>query len=113
MSTAAVRKHWTRVAALGCLICGSPAQIAHCHGPSLCERDPRFLKPKGKKLPWQDWLVIPLAPLLHVEMDCDPAYFAARYGTPAQLLDIVCAQLDVDVWAQARALLRPTPKASP
>ena len=49
MSTAAVRRYWDQVAALGCVICGGPAEIAHCHGGSITERmqEP---KAKGKKL---------------------------------------------------------------
>lgn len=110
MSSAEIRRHWTRVAALGCLITRRPAVICHCHGPSLRERDPRFLKPKGKKMPWGDWLVIPLAPELHWLMDNDPAAFEQACGTPAQLLDIVAERTGVDVWARARALLKPTPE---
>jgi hypothetical protein len=107
MATAAVRRFWSQVAALGCLICGSPAQIAHAHGPSLRERDSRFLKPKGKKPRWGDWLVIPLCPPHHHMMDNDPRQFAAWYGPPALLVDAVAQRTAIDVWTRARAECKP------
>jgi hypothetical protein len=112
VSTAAIRRFWSQVADLQCLICGSPAEIAHAHGPSLRERDPRFLKPKGKKPAWGDWLVIPLCPDHHFYMDNAPHDFARWYATPANLVDVVATRTGVDVWGNARALLRPIPHAA-
>jgi hypothetical protein len=99
---ARIKAHWNRVAALPCIACGRHGvQIAHQHGPSLRERNPRFLKPKGKKMRWQDWLVLPLCPGCHAVCDNSPPAFAALRGTPAVLLDELCVMLMVDVWGLA------------
>lgn len=108
--TAEQGRHWNRVAELGCLITRRPAEIAHMHGPSLRERDPRFLKPKGKKTRWMHWLVVPLTPEIHWLCDNDPRAFAAACGTPAELLDIVAERTGVDIWAKARECLKPVPE---
>lgn len=52
MSNAA-KRHMQRVSELGCLICGSPAQLHH----------PRMAEAKGKKA--SDWLVVPLCSAHH------------------------------------------------
>jgi hypothetical protein len=49
----ALDQHMNRVAELGCLICGSPAQLHH----------PREGQGKGQRA--QDWLVMPLCPSHH------------------------------------------------
>lgn len=105
----AVREHWSRVAAMGCLLCGGPAEIAHAHGPSVTARG--FLKPKGKKMRWQDFLVLPLCPGHHrmqtMSLDNALASWEAIYGTCAMWLDHVSAQLGYDVWNLARAEMKP------
>jgi hypothetical protein len=108
MATAAVKRYWTRVAELGCLVCQRPAQIAHMHGPSIRERNPDFLKPKGRKHGWQDWLVAPLCVDHHWACDYSPLEFNAWYGTPAQMVDRTGERLGVDPWAMATALLKPS-----
>lgn len=66
MALAPVKRYWNKVAAMGCIITGGPAEIAHCHGGSLIEhgrsmgRD--YQKAKGKKLAHMDWLVLPISP---------------------------------------------------
>lgn len=108
MSTAAIRRYWTRVAALGCCVHGPDcqAEIAHCIGkPSVTERmqEP---KPKGRKLPRHDWLVLPLCPWMHRiavdSLDLCPRFFEAHYGTVAHHIDSIALQLGVDVWALAK-----------
>jgi hypothetical protein len=110
MASAAAKRHWTRVAALGCLVCGGPAEIAHAHGPSLTARG--FLKPKGKKQAWQDYLVLPLCPAHHrhqtMSLDNALATWESIYGTCAMHIDHVGAELGVDPWALARAVMRPS-----
>ena len=53
MSSAAIRRHWTRVAAMGCVVCGGPAEIAHCHGGSIVERmqEPKANVPDCSTMP--------------------------------------------------------------
>lgn len=106
MSTAAVKRYWQRVADLGCLISGGPAEVAHVIGkPSVTERlqEP---KPKGKKLPRHDWLVIPLAPEYHrilpYSLDLNPGEFERRYGPVAAMVDHVAAKLNTPVWELAQ-----------
>jgi hypothetical protein len=48
-----VGEYMGRVAELGCLICGSPAQLHH----------PRMGQGKAQRA--QDWLVVPLCPTHH------------------------------------------------
>src|SRR5690606_14770485 len=53
--TAAERRHWDRVRALGCLVCGRPATIHHVTG--YADRMGRIAR--GHRL------VVPLAPEFH------------------------------------------------
>jgi len=104
VASAAVRRHWTRVAAIGCVVCGGPAEIAHCHNDSIRERmqEP---KAKGKKLPRYDWLVIPLCSLHHrnsvAALDLNVGSFEAAFGTQASHIDRLCEVLGIDLWAKA------------
>ncbi len=63
MATAEVRRHWTKVAELGCILTGRPAEIAHCHGGSIKLLGSEFHPGWGQKQ--NDWLVLPLAPEIH------------------------------------------------
>lgn len=51
--TAAEKKHLSSVAALGCLICGAPAEIHH----------PRFCAGMSQRA--TNWLAVPLCPEHH------------------------------------------------
>ena len=102
MTIAAQRRFWNRVAALGCMVTGGPAEICHVVGkPSVTERihEP---KPKGAKLYRHGWLVIPLTPELHRldrdSLDLNPAAFEARYGPVAAMVDRVQELTGVPVW---------------
>ena len=53
--TAAEKRHFDRVAAMGCLVCGAPATIHHVTG--YADRPGRFSR--------DHWLVTPLCPLHH------------------------------------------------
>lgn len=103
------KAYWTEVAARGCIVpnCGSPATIAHAHGPSLREVHPDLLKPKGIKKRWMHWLVLPLCPLHHGIMDneSEAAFFRVARGTPRMLLHKLAFRLDIDVFAMAFAAM--------
>ena len=100
MSTAAVRRHWARVAALGCWNDGRPAQIAHAHSGSIVERmqEP---KAKGRKLPRYDWLVIPLCPECHAELDANVKAWEEKYWSQALIIDRQCQRFGVNLWQKA------------
>ncbi len=90
---------------MGCAVHGPgcEAEIAHVIGkPSVTERV-KEPKPKGKKLPRHDWLVIGLCPYLHRQtcysLDYAPDEWEASYGPVATLLDRLAEKLGVDVWA--------------
>jgi len=77
----AERKYLGRVAALGCLICGSPAQIHH----------PRFGQGLSQRAP--NWLAIPLCPEHHqgnaegdISVHGSPEQFKNFYGSELDLL---------------------------
>lgn len=105
--TAEQKRHWNRVAAMGCLICQGPAEIAHAHGASIVERmqEP---KAKGKKLQRMHWLVLPLCPHDGREgngsasLDDNPRAWEAKHGTQADWIDILCVRLGIDLWALAK-----------
>lgn len=106
MASPHIRRFWFRVAALGCVVCGNPAEIAHVVGkPSVTERI-REPKPKGKKLQRHDFLVLPACPFHHRlapdSLDLNPREFERRYGPVAGHLDAIAAVLDVDVWAHSQ-----------
>jgi hypothetical protein len=104
MSTAAVKRYWDRVAALGCCICSAPAEIAHCHGGSMVP----IMGPhaKGKKVPRFDWLVLPLCPKHGREqfggLDANVRDWERRFGTQLVHLLRLSTDLDVNIWAHAR-----------
>lgn len=106
MAAAKVKRYWAQLAELGCLVCGAPAEIAHCHGGSIVERmhEP---KAKGKKLARMDWLVLPLCPAHGREpypdaLDTDVVRWEARWGTQAVYIDRLGRCFGLDLWALAR-----------
>lgn len=65
MPSAAIKEHWSRVAALGCIVSGyKPATIHHIHGGSVVLELGFEWQPGGAQKQ-NDWLVIPLAPEYH------------------------------------------------
>ncbi len=100
-ATAAQKRLWTRIAALGCLICQRPAQIAHAHSGSVCERlqEP---KAKGKKLQRMNFLVLPLCPYHHQWLDAGVRQWEIDYGPQAAYIDDLCVLLETDLWALAK-----------
>jgi len=105
MSTAIVRRYWTRLVADGCLICQRPATVAHCHGGSIVERmgEP---KAKGKKLARYDWLCLPLCPEHAGEsvngLDAGPRKWEARFGTQAHFIDVLAVKHGLELWKLAK-----------
>jgi hypothetical protein len=105
MSTAEIKRHWTRVAALGCCISHSPGPtLHHVHGGSC-----RFVgihKGMGQKT--SDWLVIPLAAQYHCAgpQAIDGGGITVReweelFGTQVEFLEWVSRRLGVDVFQKA------------
>jgi len=77
------REHLARVAEMGCIICGSPAEIHHVRaGMGMGQRNDHFN-------------VIPLCPNHHrnggygVAFHAGKKGFEAKYGTEAELLETV------------------------
>jgi len=106
MATAAVKRYWGRLAAMGCILCGAPAEIAHAHGGSIVERmqEP---KARGKKLARMDWIVLPLCYLHHrdtspVGLDRDVAAWERANGTQARYIDLLCGRTGINLWELAR-----------
>jgi hypothetical protein len=99
-----IKAHWTRVAALRCLIStDTRVTLHHCHGGSMIGRG--VMRMKGRKT--SDWLVIPIAARFHTgrygidmgSMSVDR--WERLFGTQAGMLDLVCARLGYDVWGRA------------
>ncbi len=101
MASAAVKRYWSKVAELGCIICERPAQIAHCHNGSVRERM-RECKAKGKKLARFDWVVLPLCPQHHHELDVGVRAWETCYGTQVYWIDRIANWLGVRVWELAQ-----------
>jgi hypothetical protein len=114
MPSAPVKRSWDQVAALGCCICGGPAEIAHAHGGSIVERmqEP---KAKGKKLPRYDWLVLPLCYRHHRDtsvegLDQNVQRWEAWYGPQADHIDRLMVKLGMNVWALAKVGSKTMPR---
>ena len=101
MSGAEIRRHWSRVAALGCSVSQRPnPTLHHCRGGSLLERG--VWRGAGRKT--SDWLVIPLDAEFHTGGASTSAAspseeWEPKFGRQADHLDAVCAALGVNVWA--------------
>lgn len=102
MASASVRRYWGRLAAMGCILCGGPAEIAHAHGGSIVERM-QECKAKGKKLARYDWLVLPLCYAHHqdtspVGLDRDVRAWERRFGSQASYIDLLCGKTGINLW---------------
>lgn len=101
MSTAEIRRHWGRVAKLGCVLTGAPnPTIHHIHGGSC--KDVGLHRSMGRK--GSDWLVIPLAFDYHVgRYGIDAGGMSViewerKFGTQVSMLDKVCLALNQNLW---------------
>lgn len=103
--TAEVKRHWSRVADIGCIVSRSRDRVTihHCHGGSM--RDAGVSRVFGRKN--SDWLVIPLTADLHVgnngidQMGHTVRSWEEKYGRQDDHLDEVCRRLGVNVWKKA------------
>lgn len=84
MSTKAEKKHMSRVAELGCIVCSSPAQVHHIReGQGMSQRA-------------SNWLVIPLCPEHHtgvLSVHKTAKQFANIYGSELDLLALTIERL--------------------
>lgn len=109
MATAEIKRHWNRVAALGCIITEAPnPTIHHAKGGSMLEV-PGLRHPGGAQKQ-NPWLVIPLAARLHtgdlgIDNGMGPfkgaAMWEAHFGRQVDFLDEVCRRLGYNVWRMA------------
>lgn len=101
MSSSEIKKHWSNVNDLGCIITGNPfCELHHCFGGSM--RDIGIHKGMGQKV--SDWLVIPLSAELHRGKDgvhSGVLTFEKIFSTQYQFLCDVSDMLDVDVFKKA------------
>jgi hypothetical protein len=101
MATAEILRHWDRVAELGCVCCGRPAEIAHAHGGSLLGLG--IYRAKGKKP--SDWLTLPICPehhrVEHKGLDYSPRLWEERWGTQVRYLNWVSDRVGYDVFERA------------
>lgn len=100
---AAIKAHWDRVRALGCIVTGRPnPTLHHVHGGSMA----LYLR-KGGGLKTSDWLVIPLCLELHamdpegIDAALGVKAWEAKYGTQLFHLQRVCILTGTDVLALA------------
>jgi len=99
-----ITAHWGKVAQLGCIISGMPAEIAHCHGGSIStELGPKFRPGMAKRQ--NHWLVIPLNPNLHrgqFGLDTSSVEeWEHAYGKQTRFLEEVSHRLGYDVFKKA------------
>jgi hypothetical protein len=88
------------VAALGCIITGLPAQVAHTHGGSVSD----VLGPdyrSGMSQRQNHWLVLPLCPELHLALDRDVRAWELRWHSQILLLEELCFRLSYCVFQRA------------
>ncbi len=102
MALAEIRRHWDRVARLGCCVSGAPnPTLHHIHGGSCFEVGLR--RSFGRKS--SDWLVIPLAAHYHVgNLGIDVigvVQWESLFGTQVSMLDGVCLALNENLWMKA------------
>lgn len=106
VATAEIKRHWQRVADLGCIITGQPAEIAHCHAGSMKELGPEWQPGMAQKQ--SDWLVLPLCPRLHrwgpKSLDGgNPDEWELLWGTQMDLLRELSERLGYNVFERAGA----------
>jgi hypothetical protein len=102
MPSAEIKRHWTRVAELGCIITGRPEPtLHHCKSGSMVP----LIGLKSQNQKTSDWLVLPLAFEYHVgDKGIDVIgvqTWEGRYGTQVDLLDRLSYLLGYNVWAKA------------
>lgn len=107
--SAEILRHWNYLSNdFGCVVTGeTPATIHHCHGGSMKARGVFT----GMAQKTSDWLVIPLAAMLHTGdwgIDNGMGKFKGvvawekQFGKQADYLDIICQRISVDLWKKAQ-----------
>ena len=99
MPTAEIRRHWTRVAELRCIITHRPSPtLHHCFGGSMTP----IIGLKGGGLKTSDWFVIPLDAEYHTGDKgihvIGVKTWEKRYGTQVELLNRLSHMLGYNVW---------------
>lgn len=103
------RDHWPQLAESGCTLkdwaqsgCEGAVQLHHCGGGSMLERG--VLKGKGTKN--SDFLVLPLCHFHHLGREgihsLGVRTWEMLYGRQSEWLDLLCEELQVDLWAKAK-----------
>lgn len=99
---AAIKVYWTCVAAIGCIICGQPAQIHHCHSRELTGMG----LGSGGAQKTSHWLVIPLCINHHTGAEgvdyIGVETWENRYGTQVFFLGRVAQITGTDNLGRAR-----------
>ncbi len=105
MASSKVYAYWSQIAAFGCVVCGQPAEIAHCHGGSITPIT--GVKAKGRKLAYMDWLCIPACPdhhrILPDSLDLNVRAFERMNGTQVSHINKLIERTGVNVWALAKS----------
>lgn len=113
MPTTEIKKHWDKVAKIGCVITQSDyaVTIHHCHGGSMLYVD-GYQNP-GVAQKANDWLVIPIIEAYHTgQYGIDNGMakhngekglvaWERAYGNQVDFLDQVCFELGYNVWHKA------------
>lgn len=110
--TAAQKRYWTRIAAMGCICCERPAEIAHAHSGSILEKGVElgrdYTKAKGWKLPYMNWLVLPICPEhgrnpYPEALDSNVEAWEEKWGTQVYWIDEMIRRTGLNVWDLARS----------
>lgn len=100
-----LKKYVSRVAELGCIICGRPAEIHHV--PPL--RRPRGCSGGPHR---DDRYILPLCEEHHrlgpMAVHGGREVFEANYGTEAELLKVVEKRLESSIWVKVTEILNRT-----
>lgn len=101
MASAEIKRHWYKVAELGCIVSRNPeCEIHHCHSGSMSDYGiHKTLSKKGS-----DWLVIPLSAELHRGSNGvhgGVQSFESFNGSQIYLLNRVGSLLDIDLFEKA------------
>lgn len=109
MANAEIKRHWDRVAGLDCIVTRQPyPTIHHCKGGSMLLIE--TLQHPGWAQKQNDYLVIPLAAILHtgdfgIDNGMGPfksvEAWERKFGTQVEHLDEVCRRLGYNCWKKA------------
>jgi len=104
MATAEIKRHWNKVAEVGCIITHSPnPTLHHIHSGSCTE----IIGLGGVALKTNDWLVIPLVGWLHVggpqaiDGCIGVLSWEEKWETQVNLMDELCRRMNMNIWAKA------------